>query len=165
MLLYIIRHGDADTPAPTDDDRELSKKGRKVTEAMGQLLKQAGFTPPELILASPLPRADQTARIIAEEFAPEAKFESNDGLKPSSRLESAMSLIASKKDECKVLMIVGHDPLFSVLGSALVCGSEVPTIEMKKSGVAVFEIFRFDVPRMRGVLKAFLPPKLAVGVA
>ncbi len=158
MLLYLIRHGDADTPAATDDDRELSKKGIRITDAMGRLLKKSEFEPPEIIVTSPLPRAEQTARIMAEEFAPRAKFEVNAGLRPGMGLESAMSIIASKKDS-GVLMLAGHDPLFSKLASVLVSGTEI-AIEMKKSAVALFELTRFDVPGMRGILRAYLPPKV-----
>jgi phosphohistidine phosphatase len=162
MLLYIVRHGDADTLAPTDDERELSKKGRKVTAAMARLLKAAGFDKPELIVTSPLPRAEQTARIMAEEFAPGARFETNDGLQSGKGAEIVMSIVASKKNECEVLMVVGHDPTFSRVASALVSGSEIPVIEMKKSSVAIFEVTRFSVPGMRAALLAYLPPKLAL---
>ena len=158
MLLYLVRHGDADTPAATDDARELSKKGVRVTIAMAQLLKKAEFEPPEIIVTSPLPRAEQTARIMAEEFAPKAKFEINAGLRPGMSLESAMSIIASKKDS-NVVMLAGHDPLFSRLASAIVSGTEI-AIEMKKSAVAIYELTRFDVPGMRGLLRAYLPPKI-----
>ena len=71
-----------------------------------------------------------------------------------------MSIIASKKKECEVLMIAGHDPLFSRLASAIITGKDETVIEMKKSGVAIYEITRFDVPRMRGALRAYLPPKI-----
>ena len=159
MLLYVVRHGDADTPAESDDDRVLSKKGIRVTLAMAKLLKSAEFDPPEVIITSPLPRAEQTARIMAEEFAPKAKFEINSGLRPGGSLEAAMSIVASKKDSCQALMLAGHDPLFSKLASVLVSGTE-PAIEMKKSAVALIELTRFDVPGMRGILRAYLPPKI-----
>ena len=163
MILYIVRHGDADTPAERDDDRVLSQKGIKVTQAMARLLKHAEFDVPELIVTSPLPRAEQTARIMAEEFAPKAKFEINDGLRPGQTLEAEMSIIASKKGT-DVVMIVGHDPLLSRLVSAIVTGADMPAIEMKKSAVAMFELTRFEVPRMRGVLRAYLPPKIIPGL-
>jgi phosphohistidine phosphatase len=159
MLLYLIRHGDADTPAQSDDDRVLSKKGIRITTAMAKLLKNGEFDPPEIIVTSPLPRAEQTARIMLEEFAPKAIFEINDGLRSGSSLETAMSIIASKKDACDVLMLAGHDPLFSMFASVLVSGTEY-AIEMKKSAVAVFELTRFEAPRMRGMLRAFLPPRI-----
>ena len=159
MLLYLIRHGDADTPALRDDDRVLSKKGIRVTTAMAALLKNAEFDQPEIIITSPLPRARETARIMLEEFTPTAKFEINEGLRPSGSIEGAMSIIASKK-EYDVVMLAGHDPLFSRLASALVSGEDRPVIEMKKSAVAIYELTRFDAPRIRGVLRAFLPPKI-----
>jgi phosphohistidine phosphatase len=159
MILYLVRHGDADSPAPSDDARVLSKKGIRVTTAMAKLLKGADFDAPEIIVTSPLPRAEQTARIMLEEFAPNATFEINNGLRTGSDLETAMSIIASKKDVCGVLMLAGHDPLLSMLASVLVSGTEY-AIEMKKSAVAMFELTRFEAPRMRGILRAFLPPKL-----
>jgi phosphohistidine phosphatase len=163
MLLYIVRHGDADTPAPSDDERELSKKGRKITAAMAKLLKSCDFEAPELIVTSPLPRADQTARIMQEFFATDATYERNDGLRPGKDLESAMSIIASKRKDAETLMIVGHDPLLSKLASAIASGSDMPVIEMKKSGVVIFELTRFSVPGMRGALRAYLPPKIVQG--
>src|ERR1035437_6183966 len=156
MLLYLVRHGDADTPARSDDEGVLSKKGIRVTTAMASLLKSAGFEPPEIIVTSPLPRAEQTARIMLEEFAPDATFELNADLRPGADLEGAMSIIASNEDLCETLMLAGHDPLFSRLASVLVSGTEY-AIEMKKSAVVVFELTRFEVPRMRGILRAYLP--------
>jgi phosphohistidine phosphatase len=157
MILYVVRHGDAETPAERDDDRVLSTKGIKITTLMAQLLKRAEFDAPEVIVTSPLPRAEQTARIMTEEFAPKAKFEVNEGLRSGKTLEAAMSVIASKKGT-DVVMIVGHDPLLSRLVSAIVSGLDQPAIEMEKSAVVVIELTRFEVPRMRGVLRAYLPP-------
>jgi phosphohistidine phosphatase len=159
MLLYIVRHGDADTPAVSDEERVLSKKGIRVTTAMAHLLNGADFDAPEIIVTSPLPRAEQTARIMLETFAPKATFEINNGLRSGSSLESVMSIIALKNDACDVLMLVGHDPLLSMLASVLVSGTEY-AIEMKKSAVAIFELTRFEARRMRGILRAFLPPRI-----
>ncbi len=159
MILYLVRHGDADTPAASDDERVLTKKGIRITTAMATLLKSAEFDAPEIIVTSPLPRAEQTARIMLESFAPKAIFEINAGLRTGSSLEAATSIITSKKDVCDVLMLVGHDPLLSLLASVLVSGTEY-AIEMKKSAVAQFELTRFESPRMRGILRAYLPPKL-----
>jgi phosphohistidine phosphatase len=159
MILYLIRHGDADTPAASDDERVLSKKGIRITTAMAKLLKTAEFDAPEIIVTSPLPRAEQTARIMLEEFAPKARFEINAALRPGRGMEIALNMIAVNAKDCDALMLVGHDPLFSMLASVLVSGTEY-AIEMKKSAVAIFELTRFETPRMRGILRAFLPPKL-----
>jgi phosphohistidine phosphatase len=159
MLLYIVRHGNADSDARSDDERVLTAKGIRVTTAMASLLAQSKFEPPELILTSPLPRAEQTAKIMQEVFAQQAQFEIAKGLVSGTSLEAAMSVIASKKGEVETLMIVGHDPVLSRLTSAIVSGSDAPAIEMKKSAVAIFELTRFEVPRMRGILRAFVGPE------
>jgi phosphohistidine phosphatase SixA len=127
---------------------------------MADMLASTQFERPALILASPLVRADQTARILHERFAPEAIFETNNALRPANDVTVPMSLIASYRDTHNVLMIVGHDPLFSLLSTALVSGTLVPAIEMGKSSVALFELTRFIVPSMRGILRAFLPSEL-----
>ena len=159
MLLYIVRHGDADNSQP-DGMRTLTQKGREVTRRMGELLARAGFEAPEMVIASPLPRAQETANILREEFAPKASFETSDALLSGSTIERPLSLIASKKGLCQSLMLVGHDPLFSHLASMLVTGVDQPSIEMDKSAVVVIELTRFEVPRMRGILRAYLPPKI-----
>jgi phosphohistidine phosphatase len=161
MLLYIVRHGNADTDAESDDERILSEKGTRVTNELAALLSRSQFEPPELIVTSALPRAEQTAKIMQEVFAPNASFEISKGLISGTSLEAAMSVIASKKGETDRMMIVGHDPVLSRLVSALVSGSDSPVIEMKKSAVAIFELTRLEVPRMRGVLRALLGPEFA----
>ena len=65
MQLYLLRHADADTDAPTDDARPLSEKG------IAQAKKVARFCEAHemhlsLILTSPLRRAHETARPVAE---------------------------------------------------------------------------------------------------
>lgn len=160
MILYLVRHGDYDLEATSDEARVLSPKGHKITAAMARLLTSSGFDSPEIIVTSPLIRARETARIMAKEFAPNATIEINGGLLSGRDIESAMSIIASNKKECDVLMLVGHDPLLSVLASVLLNGNDVPVIEMRKSTVAIFELTRFEIPRMRGVLRAYLPPSI-----
>jgi phosphohistidine phosphatase len=159
MLLYIVRHGDADNSMP-DATRTLTPKGRDVTRAMAKLLQRSGFVPPQCIVASPLARAQETARIMCEEFAVKAPIENSDALLSGIEIERPLSLIASKKGQYQSLMVVGHDPLFSHLASILVTGVDQPAIEMEKSGVVVIELTRFQVQRMRGVLRAYLPPKI-----
>ncbi len=159
MLLYIIRHGHADTPAPTDDMRELTEKGRRVTKEVAELLNRSGMPKPTLIISSPLIRAEQTARIVHQHFAPEAEFELSAALKPSQDVTRPMALLATEKHAS--ILIASHDPLVSMFVSALLTGSERPVVEMEKSAVAIFEITRMDVLRMRGVLRAYIPPSLA----
>src|SRR3954471_16673626 len=88
MLLYILRHADADTVAQTDDQRRLSAKGRKQAEHVAQFCA-AHDLHPDLILTSPLPRAQETAQFVADETRTELLVVPwlASGMKPATGLE------------------------------------------------------------------------------
>src|SRR5258707_1762708 len=67
MELYFLRHGEADWPdwRKSDDERPLTKRGKKEMHEVGAFLVRLKVRP-DLILTSPLPRAAQTAEIAAE---------------------------------------------------------------------------------------------------
>jgi len=161
MLLYLLRHGIAEDHSSRGGDayRELTEEGREKTAAALAAAKKIKLLPPELVIASPLIRAQQTAEIALEVFAKGAKFETSEAIKPMSDITETMALIAERAKKYGSIMLVGHDPHLSSLGSALL-GSSTAVIEMKKAALAKFEISRFDVPRMRGYLVALLPPKI-----
>ncbi len=161
MLLYLLRHGIAEDHASRggDAERELTEEGREKTTAALLAAKKMKLASPELVIASPLIRAQQTAQIALEIFAKGAKFETSEAIKPASDITETMALIADRSKKYGSVMLVGHDPHLSLLGSALL-GSSAIVIEMKKAALAKFEISRFDVPRIRGQLVALLPPKI-----
>ena len=67
MQLYLLRHADADTKAATDDARTLSEKGAEQALRVADFCNARGLKP-DAILSSPLPRAHQTAKAVAEVF-------------------------------------------------------------------------------------------------
>jgi phosphohistidine phosphatase len=60
MKLYFLRHGEADWPdwKKPDDERPLTKAGRKEMNEVGKFLHRLKVFP-DLIVTSPLPRAAQ----------------------------------------------------------------------------------------------------------
>ncbi|HRI53413.1 MAG TPA: histidine phosphatase family protein, partial [Pseudomonadota bacterium] len=62
MKVYLIRHGHAVDESGTisDEQRYLTKKGRKTVREVGRVLKEAGVEL-DAVLTSPLVRAVQTA--------------------------------------------------------------------------------------------------------
>src|SRR3954469_3978509 len=70
MLLYILRHADAETEAPTDDERPLSRKGFEQADRVARFCRKNEIRP-ALVLTSPLPRARQTAEPVARELQTE----------------------------------------------------------------------------------------------
>lgn len=156
MILYLMRHGDA---AQTGE-QALTEKGRAVTEKMAMLIARMNFGVPEAIYASQLTRAQQTAQIVQPIFAPSVAIETTESVSSQNGVEIPMTFISSLSTQHRSLMLIGHDPLMSRLASALLTGNEQIALEISKSAVAIIELTRFEVPRMRGVLRAFLPPEV-----
>jgi phosphohistidine phosphatase len=71
--LTLMRHADArwKDSAVSDLERPLNRRGTHEAEAMARRLAERGLVP-ELILASPARRAQQTAEILARVFAESA---------------------------------------------------------------------------------------------
>ena len=134
MDIYVLRHGVATERGAAgyrrDSDRPLTKEGdekmHQIAEAMlGMELKF------DLILSSPYTRAEQTARIVANELDEEVTF--TEALIPDG---SPISLIAEINDEKpQRLLLVGHEPDLSRLISVLVTGGGDAVIDLKKGGL------------------------------
>src|SRR5271154_6356041 len=67
MQLFLLRHAEAESNAATDEVRTLTGRGTKQAEAIGKFCLEHDFVP-EMILSSPLTRAEETARIVAREL-------------------------------------------------------------------------------------------------
>jgi phosphohistidine phosphatase len=161
MLVYLLRHGIAEDHGfrGTDAERQLTEEGRAKTAAALRSVASMRFATPMLVISSPLVRAIETADIACTEFATDAKRLISESLTPSAEIDKTLALVASHIHEASPILLVGHEPHLSTFASALV-GSQTPILEMKKASLVVFELYRIDAPRMRGVLTALLPPRI-----
>lgn len=110
MKIYFLRHGQADWPDwnKPDDERPLTKKGRKEMEKVGKFLR--ALDPKiSLVLSSPLPRALQTAEIAAQSLRLPLKKEP--ALAKGFTPAKLRTLLPREKKSN--LMLVGHEPDFS----------------------------------------------------
>ncbi|HVI82735.1 MAG TPA: phosphohistidine phosphatase SixA [Chthoniobacterales bacterium] len=151
MDVYFLRHGEADWPdwEKSDDERPLTKRGKKEIHEVGKFLKRVKADP-GLIVTSPLPRASQTAEIAAEHL--KLKCRKDKLLAPGfSRQELERVL---KKYPAESLMIVGHEPDFSQTIEQLTGAS----LKLSKAGVALVELNR---SWRNGRLLWLLPPRIA----
>jgi phosphohistidine phosphatase SixA len=119
VLIYLVRHGDAvpEEEAGSDRDRWLSSRGREAARVLGRLLREQAVAI-DAIVASPLPRAVQTAELLAaslDYLDPIATWRS---LEPSAHPRLAAGLLPSLGG---AVLVVGHEPSISSLG-ALVLG-------------------------------------------
>ncbi len=109
MDVFLLRHADANTVAATDDERRLSEKGVAQAEKVGRFCA-AHQIAPELIITSPIRRADETARIVAQHLR--CELLTGPWLACGMHPEAAMDEIAVL-DRFEQIMIVGHEPDFS----------------------------------------------------
>jgi len=151
MQLYFLRHGEADWPGWTkpDDERPLTDFGKKEARQVAKFLNRLKVKP-DLIVSSPLPRALQTAEAAAEQL--KTKLPQDEALEPGFGIGELSTVL--KQHGSKVLMLVGHEPDFSSVISALTGGF----VKMSKAGVALIDI---DPETEKGRLLWLFPPKFA----
>jgi len=105
---------------------------------------------PDLIVTSPLPRALQTAEVAAEQL--KTKLRQDEALEPGFGISELRTVL--KRHRSKVLMLVGHEPDFSSVISALTGAS----LKLSKAGVALVDT---DPEAEEGRLLWLFPPKFA----
>jgi phosphohistidine phosphatase len=149
MRLYFLRHGAADWPEwdGDDDARPLTKAGRKEMHTVGEFLVRLK-TRVDVVLASPLPRATQTADIAAEHLKVRVREEKL--LAPGFKADDLTRVLRKYPEQ--TLMLAGHEPDFSEVVQALTGGR----IKMPKAGVALVEL-----AGRKGKLLWLFPPKAA----
>lgn len=140
MELYLLRHADADTPAATDEDRWLSEKGQEQSARVARFCKQQQILP-ALVLTSPVRRARETAEIVATELGVEVLTVPwlTCGLQPETALNELSAFTAQSP-----VMLVGHEPDFSLLAGALLGLPSNSHIHIRKASLT-----RLDLPTLR----------------
>lgn len=157
MELYFLRHGLADRELwdGPDFERPLTETGKKRMALQAESMAALGLSP-ELILASPLQRALQTAQIVA------SRLELQDHLTIDRRIgpgfdAHALRQILDDYPDAGSLMLVGHEPDFSMTISALTGGGR---LVVKKGSLARVDVF--DPHALAGELVWLIPPKVLV---
>ena len=154
MNAGFFRHGPAvahGTEGVAESDRPLTKEGRRKTMDAARGLRSLDLGI-DAIFTSPLPRALQTAEIVARVLrlpAPQILDLLGPGNPPRSFLAGLRDLKADNP------LLVGHEPQLSSTVSLAVCGDPAGGFEMKKAGLAWVE-FDAAAARPRGLLKLLL---------
>ena len=115
MRIYLVRHGDAvpEEDAGSDRDRWLSPRGREAARILGRLLREQNVAPDQIV-CSPLPRAVQTAELIASSLDYIGDILSWRSLEPSAMPRIAAGAVANAGLS---VLVVGHEPSISSLGA------------------------------------------------
>ena len=134
MKVIIMRHGQADWSAPSDNERSLNRQGRQ--EVSSTVARLAGQQV-DRIIASPYLRARQTAAIASEAFA--VAVETLEALKPEGDSASVVQALPTQG----VVMLVSHMPLVSCLAGFLCEGS---TSDGPSFQTAMALVLTLDIP-------------------
>jgi phosphohistidine phosphatase len=115
VKIYLVRHGDAvaEDEAGSDRDRWLSPRGREATRILARLLREQSLAL-DAIVCSPLPRAVQTAELLAEGLDYVGVIESLRCLEPSAQPQVAGRAVVGRGN---AVLVVGHEPSLSSLGA------------------------------------------------
>lgn len=109
MLVYFLRHAEAEDAADADFIRRLTAKGLEQAERAGRFCRAAGLLP-DVILTSPVTRARQTAEIVGKALA--VNVDTAEwlacGMSPNDCAREVAALGTRR-----ILMLVGHEPDFS----------------------------------------------------
>jgi phosphohistidine phosphatase len=140
MLLTFLRHAEAE-PAAADFGRNLTTKGLEQAEKVGRFCVRAGLVP-DVILSSPVVRAEQTARIVAGRLG-DAECLVEPWLACGMTPEACLGSLAgfAKFDH---VMLVGHEPDFGEAIAACLGLPDPGALHIRKASLTAVEM-----PRLR----------------
>lgn len=132
MLVYFLRHAEAEPDAESDFARRLTAKGTRQAERVGKFLSRHEIAV-DLILTSPVVRARQTAKLVAP-LLPQADLIEVGWLACGMTPEDCRQGLLPFTDKESVLL-VGHEPDFSETIAALLGMEDAQAIEIRKASL------------------------------
>jgi phosphohistidine phosphatase len=143
MDVYILRHGKAEEarPGTGDADRRLTEKGREEIASCGRWITSQGIRF-DVIAASPLARAQETAAIVADALGQRDCLVTWKVLAPGGNPDEVCRIIGRHKNT-RAILLVGHEPLLSALISRIMSGKETAAIALSKGSLAKIREFTY----------------------
>jgi phosphohistidine phosphatase len=161
--LYLIRHGIAAERGTyaNDGDRPLTDKGVDKTQRMARRCHEVGVRA-DLILSSPLVRAQQTADILkASSLA--ADLITSDDLAPEGSIGPWVEWLKNWHPGAhNALILVGHQPDLGHWAEQLVWGAPTGRLVLKKAGIIGVQILQMKAPLGTSELFWLTPPRYFV---
>ena len=161
VIIYIWRHGKAETSSETgkDNDRTLSPEGRnEVIDVADHVFGAKKMKKPEKIFSSPFLRAKESAEMIQGFLACEKGLEILPELKAGTPFPELVSALKSKANDLKSFALVGHVPDLESLAFCLLDGNPDQEIHLKTGGLVQIEVAELKEP-FRGKLLFSVNPK------
>lgn len=156
--LYLIRHAIAEERGerwPDDTRRPLSDEGSAQMRRAARGLAALGVTF-DVVLASPLVRARQTAEIVAAAFEDAPPIVVADSLAPGGSYADVVADLGKQSGQRR-MALVGHEPDIGALAARL-AGSRT-AFAFKKGAVCRIDVDSMP-PAGSGVLRWFVTPAI-----
>ena len=156
MRVYFLRHGksvDAAVWRADDGVRPLTEEGFELMRLEGARMRALKIRP-DVIVTSPLTRAQQTADVVAEELGLTDVLVEDERLAPGFDRDDLVGIIDAHPG-AETMMIVGHEPDFSSTMSTLMGGGR---LQLKKGGLGRVDIVERVGDMIFGVLVFLLTP-------
>ncbi|MBV9126899.1 MAG: phosphohistidine phosphatase SixA [Verrucomicrobia bacterium] len=136
MLLYLLRHADAEEMKTTDAERGLTAKGRQQAEKVSRYCKRCGVRP-DYILTSPFRRARETAVTVASALETPILVE--------PFLASGMTSDCARHElrsylGCQSAFLVGHQPDLGELIAVLLGLATASSFPVPKASLTALEM-------------------------
>lgn len=125
--LLLLRHAKSawDTPATSDFDRPLAKRGRAEAPLVGEWLAQNDLVP-ALVISSTAQRARETALLVCEAMDYKKKHILWEDDIYMAEVPALLEVLADCPDKANSVMLIGHNPGLEELLRYLL-GDEVET--------------------------------------
>lgn len=159
--LLLMRHAKSswDDKVKDDRDRELSKRGKKNAEIMGELLLDEKLVP-DLILASNAVRTRETAVLVMEamKYRGDVCFLSRLYM---AEMEVYVQEIQNAADEINTIMVVGHSPTLDSLLLVLTRQVQsVPTAAVAQMAIPIDSWKDFNLETQAELTQFWRPKEL-----
>jgi phosphohistidine phosphatase len=141
MIIYFLRHAEAEDCADSDFKRRLTPKGLEQAEKVGKFCVRYGLIP-EVILTSPVVRAKQTAESVG-------KLLGNPTSAAESWLACGMSASAClgelrAYEKLSHVMLVGHEPDFSEAIAVMIGLPDSDHLHIRKASLTAVSLRAFQ---------------------
>jgi phosphohistidine phosphatase len=162
MNLFILRHASAGSPRANpllDLKRPIDKDGKTQCLQLAHVLNALNLNF-DLVVSSPLKRAQQTAQLVATETGYEQKLVISNALAPAATFAQFQRLLRESSTSENVL-VVGHNPnLTQFLGQLLGVGANADTTGTPRVRLRKGSLARVNLQRNTAVLQSLIDPRV-----
>lgn len=140
MNLFLLRHASAGTKRANpvlDIKRPLDKDGKRHCLLLGHALT-AMKVQFDVVIASPLKRAVQTAALVGTETGYEQRIIFSEALAPNASY-AAFEKLLSMYSKMENVLVVGHDPTLSAFAGKLIASGKnarAAHVRLRKGSIA-----------------------------